>query len=99
VQQAAGHAFKLTARSPNSSAVPHFSPMRGEFIDLNGERIYYYAAGTRGVGDPIVLIHGFPTSSHIWFDVVPRLPQGHRVIVVDLPDSGGAIRRLAKPAS
>jgi len=62
--------------------------MRGEFIDLNGERIYYYAAGTRGAGDPIVLIHGFPTSSHIWFDVVPKLPQGHRVIVVDLPGFG-----------
>lgn len=62
--------------------------MRGEFIDLNGERIYYYAAGTRGAGDPIVLIHGFPTSSHIWFDVVPKLPPGHRVIVVDLPGFG-----------
>ena len=66
----------------------HLPRMRGEFIDLNGERIYYYAAGTRGAGDPIVLIHGFPTSSHIWFDVVPKLPPGHRVIVVDLPGFG-----------
>jgi pimeloyl-ACP methyl ester carboxylesterase len=78
--------------------------MRGEFIDLNGERIYYYAAGTRGVGDPIVLIHGFPTSSHVWFDVVPRLPDGHRVIVVDLPGFGrsdpppGAAGQLASHA-
>jgi pimeloyl-ACP methyl ester carboxylesterase len=78
--------------------------MRGEFIDLNGERIYYYAAGTRGSGDPIVLIHGFPTSSHIWFDVVPRLPRGHRVIVVDLPGFGrsdpppGAAGQLASHA-
>jgi pimeloyl-ACP methyl ester carboxylesterase len=62
--------------------------MRGEFIDLKGERIYYYAAGTRGGGDPIVLIHGFPTSSHVWFDVVPKLPAGHRVIVIDLPGFG-----------
>lgn len=66
----------------------NFRRMRGEFIDLDGERIYYYAAGTRGSGDPIVLIHGFPTSSHIWFDVVPKLPPGHRVIVVDLPGFG-----------
>jgi Predicted hydrolases or acyltransferases (alpha/beta hydrolase superfamily) len=58
--------------------------MRGEFIDLGGERIYYYAAGTRGSGDPIVLIHGFPTSSHIWADVVAKLPSGRRVIVMDL---------------
>jgi pimeloyl-ACP methyl ester carboxylesterase len=58
--------------------------MRGEFIDLAGERIYYYAAGTRGLGEPIVLIHGFPTSSHLWIEVVAKLPAGHRVIVVDL---------------
>ena len=58
--------------------------MRGEFIDLSGERIYYYAAGSRGSGEPIVLIHGFPTSSHLWLDVVAKLPEGRRVVVVDL---------------
>ena len=58
--------------------------MRGEFIDLSGERIYYYAAGSRGAGEPIVLIHGFPTSSHLWLDVVAKLPPGHRIVVIDL---------------
>lgn len=58
--------------------------MRGEFIDLAGVRLYYYAAGGRGAGEPIVLIHGFPTSGHLWLDVVAKLPPGHRVIVVDL---------------
>src|SRR5215211_2930727 len=58
--------------------------VRGEFIDLSGQRLYYYAAGTRGSGEPIFLIHGFPTSSHLWLDVVAKLPPGHRVIVSDL---------------
>lgn len=58
--------------------------MRGEFIDLGGRRLYYYAAGSRGAGEPIVLIHGFPTSSHLWSELVPLLPEGHRVVVVDL---------------
>ena len=58
--------------------------MRGEFLDLSGERVYYYAAGTRGAGVPVVLIHGFPTSGHLWFDVVPLIPSGHRVVVLDL---------------
>lgn len=58
--------------------------MRGEFIDLDGARVYYYAAGTRGAGEPIVLLHGFPTCGHLWQDVVPLLPEGHRVLVVDL---------------
>ena len=58
--------------------------MRGEFLDLGGCRLYYYAAGTRGAGEPLVFLHGFPTSSHLWADVVPLVPAGHRIVVVDL---------------
>lgn len=58
--------------------------MRGEFLDLDGARLYYYAAGSRGEGEPIVFLHGFPTSSHLWRDVVPLVPPGHRVVVLDL---------------
>ncbi|HJQ18864.1 MAG TPA: alpha/beta hydrolase [Gemmatimonadaceae bacterium] len=58
--------------------------MRGEFLDIDGARIYYYAAGSRGAGEPVVLVHGFPTSGHLWTGVVPLIPEGHRVVVVDL---------------
>lgn len=58
--------------------------MRGEFVDVGSARLYYYASGSRGSGEPIVLIHGFPTSSHLWSGVVPLLPKGHRVVVLDL---------------
>jgi len=62
--------------------------MRGEFVDLGGVRLYCYAFGSRGAGDPIVLVHGAFTSSHIWQDLLPRLPQGHRVLVLDLLGHG-----------
>lgn len=62
--------------------------MRGEFVDLGGIRLYCYAFGERGAGDPIVLIHGAFTSSHLWQDVLPRLPKGHRVLVLDLLGHG-----------
>jgi pimeloyl-ACP methyl ester carboxylesterase len=58
--------------------------MRGEFIDVGGVRLYYYAAGTRGGGEPVVLLHGFPTASHLWQPLVPLLPEGRRIVVVDL---------------
>jgi pimeloyl-ACP methyl ester carboxylesterase len=58
--------------------------MRGEFIEIGGAPQYYFAAGTRGGGEPLVLIHGFPTSSHLWQEVVPLLPEGRRVVVLDL---------------
>ena len=58
--------------------------MRGEFLDINGARLYYYAVGSRGAGEPVVLLHGFPTSSHLWSGVAPLLPSGHRTVVLDL---------------
>lgn len=62
--------------------------MRGEFVDVGGSRLYYYAAGTRGAGDPVVLLHGFPLSSRVWSHVVSEFPAGHRLVVVDLPGFG-----------
>ena len=62
--------------------------MRGEFVDVGGRRIYYYAAGSRGTGVPVVLLHGFPTSSRLWHLVARDFPDGHRLVVVDLPGYG-----------
>jgi pimeloyl-ACP methyl ester carboxylesterase len=62
--------------------------MRGEFVDIGSGRLYYYAAGSRGAGDPVVLIHGFPTSSRLWHGVVRDFPAGHRLVVCDLPGFG-----------
>jgi pimeloyl-ACP methyl ester carboxylesterase len=73
--------------------------MRGEFLDLDGARIYYYAAGTRGEGEPIIFLHGFPTSSHLWRDVVPLLPPGRRAVVVDLLGYGRSDRPLGRDLS
>lgn len=71
--------------------------MRGEFLDVGGARLYCFAAGRRGEGPPVVLLHGFPTSSHLWAQVVPLLPDGHRVLVVDLLGFGRSDRPLGQP--
>jgi pimeloyl-ACP methyl ester carboxylesterase len=71
--------------------------VRGEFIDLDGARLYYYAAGTRGVGEPVVFIHGFPTSGHLWTDVIPLMPHGHRLVVLDLLGYGRSDPPAGRP--
>ena len=48
--------------------------MRGEFVDLGVTRLYYYAAGTRGAGEPVVFLHGFPASGQLWHGVVREMP-------------------------
>lgn len=62
--------------------------MRGEFVDIQGRRLYYYAAGSRGAGVPVILLHGFPTSSRLWHAVVRDFPAGHRLVICDLPGFG-----------
>lgn len=73
--------------------------MRGEFVDVGGVRLYYYAMGTRGAGEPIVLLHGFPTSGHLWNEVAPLVPAGHRVVVVDLLGYGRSDRPSGNPVT
>ncbi len=76
--------------------------MRGEFVDLGVTRLYYYAAGTRGAGEPVIFLHGFPASSHLWHGVVREMPEGHRVVVVDLlgfwKSDRPELARLSAPA-
>jgi pimeloyl-ACP methyl ester carboxylesterase len=73
--------------------------MRGEFVDIGGARLYYYAAGSRGAGEPVVLLHGFATSGHLWSGVASMLPAGHRIVVVDLLGHGRSDRAGGRPLS
>ena len=66
--------------------------MRGEFVDLGVTRLYYYAAGTRGAGEPVIFLHGFPASSQLWHSVVREMPEGHRLVVTDLLGFGKSDR-------
>ena len=43
-----------------------------------------------GEGPPVVLLHGWPTSSYLWRDVMPAIARGNRVIAPDLPGFGAS---------
>ena len=56
-----------------------------KFASVNGKRLAYV---DEGEGDPIVLLHGNPTSSYLWRNVIPELEGSGRVIVPDLIGQG-----------
>lgn len=61
------------------------APLDKTFCSVGGRRLAYAEVGT---GDPIVLLHGNPTSSYLWRNVVPHLAGSGRVIVPDLIGHG-----------
>lgn len=48
-----------------------------------------------GAGPPVVLLHGFSSTSRVWREVTPLLPPHMQLIAVDLPGHG----RVAAPAA
>src|SRR5262252_10004614 len=56
-------------------------------IEADGVHVFYRAAG-----DPdspvILLLHGFPTSSFMFRELIPRLASDYRLIAPDLPGFG-----------
>jgi haloalkane dehalogenase len=47
-----------------------------------------------GEGPPVLLLHGWPTSSALWRDVMPSLARTNRVLALDLPGFGGSDKPL-----
>jgi pimeloyl-ACP methyl ester carboxylesterase len=56
-------------------------------ITVDGLRIFYREAG-RPEAPAVLLLHGFPTSSHMFRDLIPLLAQRYRVVAPDLPGFG-----------
>ena len=56
-------------------------------VAVEGNRIFYREAGAKSA-PAILLLHGFPTSSHMFRNLVPALADRHHVIAPDLPGFG-----------
>jgi pimeloyl-ACP methyl ester carboxylesterase len=53
----------------------------GQYFDWRGERIFFRVDGA---GEPLLLIHGFPTSSWDWAPLWPELVARYRVLTLDM---------------
>jgi len=54
---------------------------------VNGSKIFYREAGPK-TAPTILLLHGFPTSSHMFRNLIPTLADRYHVIAPDLPGFG-----------
>ena len=61
------------------------SAPQSKFADVNGVKLHYLVAGK---GDPVVLLHGFAETSHMWRPLIAKLSDKHTVIAPDLRGFG-----------
>ncbi len=63
-------------------------------IKVDGFSIHYISAGK---GEPILLLHGWPTSSYLWRNIIEPLARTRLVIAPDLPGFGSSDKPPTAP--
>jgi len=99
---AAGAIAMPVALGPKTAAAQEVAWVEQKrYARVRGRRMAYYETGT---GDPIVFLHGNPTSSYLWRNVIPHVEHLGRCVAPDmigmgdsdpLPDSGPGAYKFA----
>jgi haloalkane dehalogenase len=65
------------------------APLTKKTVDVRGASMAYHE---RGEGAPVLFLHGNPTSSYLWRDVIPELQGRGRLIAPDLIGMGDSAK-------
>jgi len=60
-------------------------PFESHYIEIRGSKLHYIEEGS---GDPVLFLHGNPTSSYLWRNIIPYLTPIARCIAPDLIGMG-----------
>ena len=69
----------------NSQEISAAFPFRSNYVEMHGSRMHYIDEGS---GDPILFLHGNPTSSYLWRNIIPYMTPLGRCIAPDLIGRG-----------
>jgi len=89
---ATAFALGLLAAAAATAGEPPPAGFADRFAEVNGVKLHYRIGGK---GSPIVLLHGFAQTGHMWKPLMARLAERHTVVVPDLRGAGAS----GKPAS
>ncbi len=64
-----------------SEAISAEFPFESKYVDVLGSKMHYIDEGS---GDPILFLHGNPTSSYLWRNIIPHVTPMGRCIAPDL---------------
>lgn len=60
-------------------------PFTSQFVEVHGSRMHYI---DEGEGAPVLFLHGNPTSSYLWRNIIPHMTPHARCIAPDLIGMG-----------
>lgn len=69
----------------NARAIAADFPFESRFVEVHGSRMHYVDEGS---GAPVLFLHGNPTSSYLWRNVIPHVAPVARAIAPDLVGMG-----------
>jgi pimeloyl-ACP methyl ester carboxylesterase len=78
-------ALVLVAGSALGATAVPAQQVESKVAQANGVRLHYLVAGQ---GEPVLLLHGFAQSSHMWRPLMRELAKTHTVIAADLRGAG-----------
>jgi haloalkane dehalogenase len=69
----------------DTSVISAEFPYDKKYVEINGSRMAYVDVGS---GPVVLFMHGNPTSSYLWRNVIPHVSHDHRAIAIDLMGMG-----------
>jgi len=72
-----------------ATSIQQMQQTRHKTISVNGVKVFYREAGPSDA-PTILLLHGFPTSSHMFRNLIPALAGTYHVIAPDYPGFGNS---------
>jgi haloalkane dehalogenase len=60
-------------------------PFKSHYVEIHGSKIHYV---DEGAGEPVLFLHGNPTSSYLWRNIIPYMTAHGRCIAPDLIGMG-----------
>jgi haloalkane dehalogenase len=71
---------------------PASHPRDSKYVVVHGSRIHYIEAGDQE--PPVILLHGIPTHSYLWRNVIPHIAGVARTVAIDLIGFGKSDKPL-----
>ena len=83
----ADHLSMVRSEQPVSSFATAPLAVSHRTIEVQGQQMFYREAGAKDA-PTVLLLHGFPTSSHMFRNLIPALADRYHVIAPDYPGFG-----------